>query len=344
MKIKDTFFYILLFMALTGCQTEVIENQKDDKKQVKVEVQSMKKVDEALSYSYSGQIEASKNIRLSFQIPGQVNKVYIDEGDHVQSGDVLAELNDSKFKSAYNAALATHLQTEDAYQRLKKVYENGSLPEIDWQDIITKNAQTQAALEVAKQNLKDCQLTAPVSGVIGNRDIEEGMNATPNLPVFNLLKMEHPEIKISVPENEINKLQKGQNATVSIGALGEQSFEAVIEKMGVTANPVSRTYEVRLRLTEQPKNIKAGMLCDVVICPENQTQVFVLPVGAVLKDEDDRSFVYVLNESNNTTIRKYVELDGFTHNQVIIKSGIKTDDLVIVSGQNKLSPNAKVRI
>jgi len=344
MKFKQAFFYILSISIITGCQTKETKKTHEPDKTIKVAIQPMEKAEEVLSYAYSGQIQASRNIRLSFQIPGHITGIYAEEGDQIKAGALLAELDKVKFESAYKAALATYHQSEDAYNRLKKVYDKGSLSEVDWQNIKTKKAQAKSALELAEQNLKDCQLIAPEDGIIGKRNIEAGTNATPNLAVFDLLKMNPAEIKIAVPENEINKLKKGQHATVAIGALGDQTFQAQIEKIGVTANPVSRTYDVKLQLMDQPQNIKVGMLCDVIIYPKQINQVFVLPIDAVLQDENNKNFVYIMNETDNTTTKKYVELDGFTNNQVIIKSGINTQDLVIVSGQNKLSPNTKVRI
>jgi RND family efflux transporter MFP subunit len=268
----------------------------------------------------------------------------VEEGDRMKAGQIIAQLDDSKFKSAYDAALASHHQAEDAFNRLKKVYENGSLPEVDWQDIKTKKAQSKAALELSEQNLKDCKLLAPSSGIIGSIDIETGMNASPNLPVFDLLNMDVMYAKISVPENEINKIEKGQSASIIIGALGNSKFEAVVEKMGVTANPVSRTYEVKIRLISQPENIKPGMLCDVQIFPEHHAQVFSLPINAILKDENHKNYIYTLNESNKIVSLQYVKVGQFYNNRVEIVSGLKTNDRVIISGQHKLSPNAKVNI
>lgn len=342
MKSAHVFYSILFVVAFTACNTEAQKPKEVAGKDIKVQTRKMKTSEEVQTYSYSGQIETSKNIRLSFQIPGKVTKVNVEEGDRIKAGQVIALIDDSRFQSAYDAALASHHQVEDAYNRLKKVYDNGSLPEVDWQDIKTKRAQSQAALELAEQNLKDCRLVAPASGIIGTRDIEVGMNATPNLPVFELLKMDKIYVKIAVPENEINKLQKGQTATLVVGALGKEAHQAMVEKIGVTANPISRTYDVKILILDQPENVKPGMLCDVVVFPEINEQVFTLPINAVLKDENHKSFVYTVHDK--TAKLRYVEVGGFSNNQVKIVSGLKTNDIVVVSGQHKLTPNAKVRI
>lgn len=344
MKLIRVFYSILMVAAFSACQTEAQKPKEMASKDIKVETQKMKTSEEVQALFYSGQIETSKNIRLSFQIPGKVTKVNVEEGDRIKAGQVIALIDDSRFQSAYDAALASHHQAEDAYNRLKMVYDNGSLPEIDWQDIKTKKAQSQAALELAEENLRDCKLTAPSSGIIGSRDIEEGMNASPNMPIFDLLKMDKIYVKVSVPENEINKLKKGQTAKLSVGALGTEEFLAVVEKIGVTANPISRTYDVKLLILDQPDNVKPGMLCDVVVFPEINELVFTLPIQAVLKDDNHKSFVYTINTSNQTAWPRYVDVGGFSNNQVKITSGLKTNDIVVVSGQHKLTPNAKVRI
>jgi len=344
MKLAHAFYSILLIIAFTGCQTETKKPKVKPSKEIKVATQKMTHSEEVQTYSYSGQIEASKNIRLSFQLPGKVTKINVEEGDRIKAGQVLAELDNSRFQSAYDAALASHHQAEDAYNRLKKVYNNGSLPEVDWEDVKTKKAQSQAALELSEQNLKDCKLVSPTSGIIGERNLEVGVNASPNLPVFNLLKMEEVYVKIAVPENEINKFKKGQQATLVVAAIGSQKFQAKVEKIGVTANLISRTYEVKLLILNQPDNIKPGMLCDVIVYPEIKEQVFSLPINAVLKDDSNRNFVYTVNTSNQTAWPRYVKVDGFSNNEVKIVSGLKANDIVVISGQHKLSPNTKVRI
>lgn len=343
-KMTHAMTAFLILSILTSCQNKEAGSTANTQKVMKVKTQKVLLKEEFANYSYSGQIESSKITKLSFSLPGKVTRIFAEEGDLVRAGQVLAIIDDENLQSAHKAAKATYQQTEDAYERLKKVYDNGSLPEIDWQDIIAKMAQSKAALEIADKNLKNCQLTSPSSGIIGRRNIEVGMNASPNLPVFDLLEMDRLFVCISIPENEITKIEKGWEAKIKISALGDEYYNAKVEKIGVLANTISRTYEVKLLLLDYKPSIKPGMLCDVLIQSPVKERLISIPYEAILIDESENHYVYTFDSINNKVEKSPVKIGHFHHNEIIIKSGLKATDLVVVSGQQKITENSKVTI
>lgn len=343
-KMTYVFTTLLILSILTSCQNKEVSTQSNAQKVIKVKTQKVVLKEEPLNYHYSGQIESSKLTKLSFSIPGKVTRIFVEEGDQVEARQVLAIIDDANLKSAYKAAKATHQQTEDAYERLKKVYDNGSLPEIDWQDIKAKMAQTKAALEIAEKNLNNCQLLSPSSGMIGKRNIEVGMNASPNLPVFDLLEMDPLYVRISVPENEITKIEKGWEAQIKISALGEEYYTAKIEKIGVSANTISRTYQVKLLLLDTKPSIRPGMLCDVQIQSPQKESLISIPYEALLTDESENYYVFTFDFNNEKLKKSPVEIGRFINNEILIKSGLNANDFVVISGQQKITENTKVTI
>ena len=99
---------------------------------VVVEVLSIDTVSGGLTRTYVGEVEENLSVAMSFPAGGRVERVYVSEGDYVHAGQLLAEVNNSNAQNAYNSAKASLQQAEDAYQRLKKVYEKGSLAEVKW--------------------------------------------------------------------------------------------------------------------------------------------------------------------------------------------------------------------
>lgn len=124
--------------------------------------------------TYSGNIIPKITTPLSFLIPGTVTKINVDEGDWVKKGQVLAVLNNTSFKNAYQGTLATQKQAQDAYDRLKTVHDKGSLPEIRWQDVKTKLEQAKSANQIALENVANGTLRAPSDGFIGMRNLDIG--------------------------------------------------------------------------------------------------------------------------------------------------------------------------
>lgn len=296
-----------------------------------------------LSLTYSGITEPSLTVPLSFQLPGTVTRVLVDEGDPVQKGQLLAEIDKTNYESAYAAALAAQNQAQDAYERLKKVYDNGSLPEIKWEEIKAKLEQATSSANIAKKNLNNCQLISPLTGVIGSRNIEVGATAAPGFSVFNVITVGEIHACISAPENEINKIQKGQTAKITFPALGDKEFEGVVEKIGVVANTISKTFEVKLTVKNQDREIKPGMVCHVSLHAGSSGSSVLIPLPSVMKDAQGTDYVYVADKESQVARRRNVTLTGIINNQMSISAGLNPGDWFVVEGQHKLSDNSKIR-
>lgn len=312
-------------------------------KKILVKVSEVKNQGVDFILNYSGTAEPVLTVPLSFQLLGTVEKIYVDEGDQVKKGQLLAEIDKSSYQSSYNAALAMQEQAKDAYERFEKVYHKGSLPEIKWEEVKSKLKQANSTAKIAKKNLENCSITSPINGVIGKRTIENGENTTPGIAVFNVISMDHIYVHISVPEDEINKISKGQIARVTFPALGEKVFEAVTEKVGVEANKISRTYEAKLKIKNDDLKIKPGMACNIGVPLDEDHAMLLLPSKAVMKDERGTNYVFVVNKQAQKAKRVNIQTNGIINNQLAVLSGVTPGDLLIVEGQHKLSDGMKIR-
>lgn len=121
--------------------------------------------------SYVGIVEENEATAVSFTTMGVVKRVYVDEGQAVSRGQLLAEIDDTQARNMLSGAQAAMAQADDAMQRYGMLHDNGSLPEVQWVEIQSKVAQAKAQLEAAKKQLADCRLIAPVGGIIGKKQI-----------------------------------------------------------------------------------------------------------------------------------------------------------------------------
>ncbi|HRZ21466.1 MAG TPA: efflux RND transporter periplasmic adaptor subunit, partial [Bacteroidales bacterium] len=179
----------LIFMLLavvTGCNhrgTDVPLTRAA----INVRIQTVEGSKTAGILSYVGTIEEKSSTALSFATLGMIEKFFISEGDYVSVGQLLVRLDDESARSMLVAAEATLKQAQDGYDRLKLVHDAGSLPEIQMIDIETKLQQAQSSYAIAKNNLKNCSLYAPVSGVIGKKMAEAGEYAVVGKAVLTIL-------------------------------------------------------------------------------------------------------------------------------------------------------------
>jgi RND family efflux transporter MFP subunit len=341
--LKQLLFAVLLVSSLfiQGCEKNEANNSLNNS-QVNVEVEVVKNFDGSDAFYYSGTIEESELTPLSFSGIGTVSKVYVSEGDCVRKGQLLAELKNDTYKNAFEMSSATLKQAEDAYKRLEVMYKNGNLPEIKYIEVETALQQAKAAAAISKRNLEDCKLYSPIDGIVGKRSIEPGMSAMPNLASINIVKIGKVYALVSVSENEIASVNKGDKAKIKIAALNNAEYTGAVEEIGVMADPLAHSYKIKIGIVNNSLKIKPGMICSAVLLKSPTYSGIVIPSSALLNDEKNNSFVYAA--SNGKAVKKYVATGKLLKSGVEITNGLKEGELIVVEGLQKLVDNSLIRI
>ncbi len=341
---KQLISVLVIGLAVLGCKqkAEVQSSSNESPESIRVAIKIVESQETDGVLYFSGQIEPILTVPLSFKLPAAIANIYVSEGDRVNKGDVLAELDKTMYQSTYNAALAMEKQAEDAYGRLKTVYDNGSLPEIKWEEIKSKLEQANSTAQIAQQNVDNCRILAPISGIVGARNIEVGSNATPGITAFKLISIDEIYARVSVPENEINNIKKGQIAQITLPAIKGKVFEGTVEKVGVVANTISKTYEVKLRINNKNREIKPGMVCNIGLPLNTGPAGILVPVQSVMTDANAVNYVFVVDKENQRVSRRNILTSKFVGNQLFITSGLKPGEWIVVNGVQKLSNNSKV--
>lgn len=292
---------------------------------------------------YIGTVESENTVDLSFETNGNIAELYVQEGQSVSKGQLLARLNTTTAKNKYASAKASLNQAKDAYNRLLALYESNSLPEVKYIEAKTSLEQAQANEQISKKGVSDCNLYAPFAGVIGQRQQEAGANVMPGVAVLSLMNISSVKIKIPVPENDISGIKLQDNCRLKISALDNAEFHGKIVEKGVVANPVSHTYEVKVRVDNKQKEMMPGMVCKAYL--QNQDKIgggIIVPIKAVQIASLDRNFVWVVNKSSQAVSRE-VKTGKLIGNGILIESGLENGDIVITEGYQNLSEGAKVK-
>ena len=347
MKLNYVWNCILIAIAsltLSSCGKSNAEKTLDDGSRAFQVVAAQVTEDTASKDNYYiGTVEASVTTPVSFSSMGTVEKVLVSPGQFVGKGQVLATLNSATYKSSLDMAESMEKQAKDAYDRLSKVYKEGSLPEIKFIEIESKLQQAVSSAQIARKAYNDCILRAPVSAMVGVRNAEPGTSANPINPAFTLYKIDNVYIKVAVPENEISKMKKGATAKVQIGALGGKEFSGRIEEIGVIANTITHTYDIKLLVKNNNNEIKPGMVSNVYMANSGTSSSIVVPNDAVLSYAG-KNYVFVLNADGKTVKKQEVAVGKYIGNNLAIRDGLTLSDKIIVAGQHKLYHNAQVSV
>ncbi|EJG02058.1 efflux RND transporter periplasmic adaptor subunit [Flavobacterium sp. F52] len=341
-KLKIIPFHILGILSILlifSCTSK--DSQKPDGA-VPVRIQAIRSDNDSYPQEYIGTVESDKTVDVSFILPGTIEQMYATEGQKVVKGQLLARLNITTQKNAHDLAVAALKQAQDAYRRLSSMHEDKSLPEIQFVEVKTKLEQARASEEIARKNLQQCSIYAPQSGIVGRKFIETGVNVMPGSPVFTIINIENVKIKAAIPEGEISNMQQGSRAKVIISALGDAVFEGKLVEKGVTANPVSHTYDIKLLVKNPSGRIVPGMVCRAYLGSTASKNSIIVPVTAVQVDYSGKRFVWLMTKDNKA-VYKEVKLGGLSQNGVKVTDGLQEGDHLITAGYQNISEGTIVK-
>ena len=338
-----TLLIIPLFAASCGTKQE-----HKEKAPIRVKTELVSAEAPSGGQTYVGVVEEAQATAVSFTGMGIVRRVYVREGQAVSRGQLIAEMDDTQARNLLAGAQASVEQAEDALQRYSLLHERGSLTDAQWVEIQSKVAQARSQLAVAKKNVADCRLTAPVGGIVGRKNVSAGETAMTSQAVVTILDISSVRVKFSVPETDIQAIRPNTPTLVSVEALGKSFSGGVIEK-GVQADALTHTYDVRVRVNNSGRTLLPGMVAKVEISG-NKTEAFSaprqtfvpsLPLTAVQRRADGSLFVWTIDASG-LAHRTPVEIGAAVGNRIEIVEGLSSKERVVVEGYQKLSEGSKV--
>ena len=318
-----------------------IQEQKQEREPITVGVQIIGDEVVHLPNNYVGMVEENSSVSLSFSAGGTVEQVLVKEGDFVRKGQKLVVVNRELAQNACNTAKATYEQAQDAYRRLKQVYDQGSVAEVKWVEMQTNLEKAKSMYEIAKKNLQDCDLYAPQNGYIGTINAQVGSNIAPMQPAIVILDISKVNVNFTVPEKEISSIKIGQTATVSITALDGKTFTGKVFDKGISANIVSHSYDVKIAINNADKALLPGMIGKVNLSDSSIVSECVVPASVVLLNNDNSKFVWI--DSLGEARKRNISIGGYSGNGVLVSEGLSAGDKVIVKGYQKISTGMKIK-
>ncbi len=339
MSIRNYCFLLLFTSFFIGCT----ERKKTEQASVipvrGIEIKSGKQEE---VYQYSGNIVPFKIVKFGFMVAGKVQAVEVVEGQYVEKGDMIASLEPRDYELALQAAEAQFMEASQEYNRLKKLYDKGSLTESDYDKIKALYKEAKADYEFKKKQLKETTAYAPDNGWIAIEGIEPGEIIPQGLPVFGLVHTKKVFAEAAIPENEINNLELNMEVKVKIPAVNDTLYNGVISRIGQVADPYARSFPVKVTLMNNDFRLKPGMISMLMIPTGIMAEIISIPAKAVVVDANGHTYVFAVKNDKATKIR--IITGKAIGNKVEIPEGIKNGNYIVTEGVNKLYEGAEVKI
>ena len=292
------------------------------------------------AYGTTASLEAAEEAAIAARVSGIVTEVFVEEGDYVEAGQALAQLDVDKLTLEYNRAAAKLNQAKNDLNRNKKMFEK-SLVSSEIYDRVNFEYQAQkAATDLAKLNLDYATIRSSISGIVAIRHIKAGNLLKQNEAAFQITDLSEIHAIIHIPESEKADLQIGQPAYVYVQA-SPTPFVGQIQRISPVIDKDSGTIRVTVSLKDESAVLRPGMFSKVSIVYDTHQNAILVPKDSVLSEDAEQS-VYVIEDG---IAYKRLVTTGFINSESIeIITGVVANDLVITTGQRNLKNESHVEI
>jgi len=286
--------------------------------------------------SASGTIEAIDQAQLGFMVPGRLLGFEVEDGASVSAGQLLARLDDTDYRQEVAIAEARLAETRARAERLRQMHELGSLTATDFDKITAGLAEAESAAPLARQRLGYTELRAPFAGRVTRHPVSTGTVVAPGTPVCSVLAPAPVWATLSIPEASTAQLQPGQTARVRLAASDQVEANAPIETILPRADPITRSFQVKVRLANTDLAFRPGNVVVADIELGSRRPVVTIPPAAVQRYPDGALYVWVVEPQRHTVTRRIVTSGRPRGSEVEITSGLQPGEHVVTASATPL--------
>ncbi|MEW7972466.1 MAG: efflux RND transporter periplasmic adaptor subunit [Candidatus Thiodiazotropha endolucinida] len=308
--------------------------------------------------SFPARIDAGRKAELAFRVAGKVTQLSVKEGDRVEAGQLIASLDITDYRIAYNNRKANFDKTKKDYARAKELVTKGHISKMDYDRLEADFKSAQSALESAQQELNYTKLTAPFKGVIARRHIENFEEVQAKQVVLDLQDIALLEVKFDVPESQLRELQPDRESpqarrnqipvNVSFPDLPGKSYPLTFREVSTKADAKTQTFQVTYTMARTDDvTILPGMTANVVVDLSgflNKSQRHLVPATAIAGDSNLDPKAWVIDEQSMTVKSRKVTIGRLLGNRIEVLEGLEAGERIVSAGTPFLLEDMKVRL
>jgi RND family efflux transporter MFP subunit len=306
---------------------------------------------------YSGEMRARVETDLGFRIGGKLAARLVDAGARVRKGQPLARLDPDDAKHAADSARAQLASAESDFALARAELER-------YADLLAKKFISQSAFDarqnafnsararvdqarsqaaIAENQTGYTTLVADADGVVISVSAESGQVVAAGQAVLRLARAGEMEVVISAPEGQVARFKPGQEVLIRLWADPAVAFPGRVREIAGGADPVTRTFAVRVSAPAVPEGVHVGMTANVALRPEASASLIVVPLTALDRERAEAA-VWVVDAKTSRVQRRPVTLGQFREDGATVLSGLAAGDIVVTAGVHKLRPDQPVRL
>jgi len=293
-------------------------------------------------------LKTRKNILILPEFQGTLEQIYVNEGQNVKKGTLLAEINDSGLKEQLEQLTIQANFAKENFERTERLWNNNIGSEIQFLKSKTDFESSQKMVEQMKNRLAKTKVYAPFDGEVDEIISNQGSNLIPGVSqILRLVNLDKIYAEASVSEKYISFIEEGTEVIVQVPLLGKDIKSKIIQT-GNFINPNNRTFRVEVPVENIDNKIKQNLDAKIKINIYSKKDAVIIPLKIVREDASGKNFVYVMNqdvkEGVYITDKTFISLGNKNNTDIEVTEGLKIGDMLVLEGASIVEDSQRVKL
>jgi len=322
----------------------VISNGEEQLTREPVVLQEVKLVTFKHFFEASGSVEAVNEAFISPEVNGQIMEIYVQEGDRVRKGQLLARLNtEVTEKNIVELKTSLALATE-IYERQERLWKQQIGSELQYLEARNNKTSIENRLETIQAQLDMSLIYAPIDGIVEKVNQKKGELAVPGMQLIQLVDLSELYVRADISESFLPSIKSGDTVSLTFPSYPDYEKTLKINRVSNVINKNNRTFEVELRLDNKEEMLKPNMIAIIRVNDFTAENSLVIPSKIIKEDLNGRYIYVAAKEGNERVARKRYVITGrtFGSNTRVIK-GLEAGDQIITDGFSRVTDGSLLK-
>ena len=291
-----------------------------------------------------GIVESDNNIMVAPQSSGLVEEIYVNVGDKVTRGQLLAELDGSILESSIAEVESGLRLAETIFERQQRLWDKNIGSEIEYLQAKNNKESMEKRLETLDEQYKITKIFAPLSGTIDEVLIKEGEMAAAGLGAIRVVQLSNLKIIVDLSEIYISRIEKDNLVHVNLPVTGRE-FDLRVNAVSQVIDPNNRTFQIEMKIPRSEAGIKPNMLAVLMINDYTNQEALMAPLN-IVQETGTEKFIFVAEQNNGEWIarRRSVETGKSYNDRTEVLSGLQEGEHVVTFGYQNLSDGQSLAV
>ena len=293
-------------------------------------------------------LKTRKNILVLPEFQGTLEKIFVDEGQNVSKGKLLAQINDSGLKEQLDQLIIQRDFAKENYERIQRLWKNNIGSEIQFLKSKSDFESIQKGVDQMRDMLSKTKIYAPFAGVVDEIIANPGSNLIPGVTnVLRIVNLEDVYAEAFVSEKYISTISNGTEAIVKIPLL-DKEIKSEVTQTGNFIDPNNRTFRIEIPVDNSDKRIKQNLDAKIKINTYKKDNAIVIPLRIIREDAEGKNYIYIMDEDKKDgvfiTRKAVIKIGNKSNTDAEVIEGLNFGETIVLEGANLVEDLQRVKL